>query len=166
MPGVIGSPGEEVMVILRAAGWTPERDVQVGEARTVLLRLGIAIHPAAERVLRSLGGLTLCSSDHRSLEFDAMNAINQMEMELLSYVRRYFAESACPVMFGNDMIFFVSESGRWMALHDQWTVYYILPGLDAVLRFALFVENELGRMTSLEGDMVPPGYGSDPRIID
>ncbi|MBZ4401749.1 SUKH-3 domain-containing protein [Myxococcus sp. AS-1-15] len=159
MPGVIGSPGEEVMVILRAAGWTPERDVPVDDARTALSRVGITIHPAAERVLRSFSGLTLYSKDKRQLRFDAEYALDQMEADLLPYVRRCFTEAACPVALGNDAIYFVSEDGRWMALHDQWTVYYLLPGLDAVLRFALFLQYEPGQMTGIEGDMVPPGFG-------
>ncbi|WP_164000769.1 SUKH-3 domain-containing protein [Pyxidicoccus caerfyrddinensis] len=166
MTGVIGNPGEDVLKLLREAGWAPERDVPAEEARAALSRAGITLHPAAERVLRSLGGLTLRTQELRSLQFDALNALNQMDEELLPYVRRYFTESACPVAFGNDMIFFMSEDGRWMALHDQWLVYYLLPGLDAVLRFSLFVENELGQMTSLEGDMVPPGYRPESWIIE
>nr|WP_255666339.1 SUKH-3 domain-containing protein [Myxococcus sp. AS-1-15] len=147
------------MVILRAAGWTPERNVPVGDARAALLREGVTIHPVAERVLRSLGGLTLRSKDERTLRFNAEYALDQMEVDLLPYVRRYFTESACPVSFGDDAIYFVSEDGRWMALSNQWLVYYILPGLDSVLRFSLFGEYELGQMTDIEGDMVPPGYG-------
>ncbi|XSF17121.1 SUKH-3 domain-containing protein [Myxococcus faecalis] len=147
------------MVILRAAGWTPERDVPVDDARTALSRVGITIHPAAERVLRSLSGLTLYSKDKRRLRFDAEFALDQMEVEFLPYVRRFFTESVCPIAFGIDMIYFVSEDGKWMALHDQWTVYCLLPGLDSVLRFSLFLEDGPGQMIGIVGDMVPPGYG-------
>lgn len=54
-------PSPEAEPILRAAGWTPERQVEVGEWVDALVDDGNTVFPTALEILRSYGGFGLRS---------------------------------------------------------------------------------------------------------
>ncbi|MDY7226039.1 SUKH-3 domain-containing protein [Hyalangium rubrum] len=151
----------EVLASLRSAGWAPERSAPVEPARQALLQEGVVLHPVAEQVLQSLGGLSLRSGPERGarrLQVDAVEACRWIAEEDWPYIQKLFSPSACPVASGEGMLHFVSAEGRWLALHERWTVCYFLPDLDSMLRFAVFGGAVTFESRGLNGNEVPPGY--------
>ena len=153
---------DEVATGLQAHGWTPERGVSSESARQALASDGVLLHSVAAQVLESLGGLTLRSGSERwarHLRFDAAEACQWIAEEDWPFIRALFSPSACPVASGESTLYFVSAEGRWMALHDGWTVCYFLPDLDSVLRFAvLFGKVGAFQGRRIERHEIPPGY--------
>ncbi|NOK34090.1 SUKH-3 domain-containing protein [Corallococcus exercitus] len=147
---------DEVAGVLRSGGWTPGRRVPTAPMLQVFDVKGVVMHPVAEAVLANLGGLVFHGPTGDRLTFGAEEACYWIDDRDLPYVRRLHGKSACPVAIGEGMIYFVSESGRWMSLHDQWTICYFLETLNDVLEFALLRHFDVDQGIPLFGEMIPP----------
>ncbi|MFB1482130.1 hypothetical protein [Corallococcus sp. RDP092CA] len=150
--------GEGAAAVLRACGWEPDRSVPIDLMVQVLKGEGVVVHPVAGAVLRSLGGMRFVGWGNDVLDFDVEEVCRWIDEDGWPYIRRLHGDSACPVAIGEGMIYFVSASGRWMSLHQQWTVCYFIETLNEVLEFALLGRFADREYVALAGEMVPPGY--------
>ncbi|WP_158617050.1 SUKH-3 domain-containing protein [Corallococcus exercitus] len=147
---------DEVAKTLRRGGWSPERRVPIDGMVQVLEVEGAIVHPVAEAVLANLGGLVFRSARGKKVAFGAEEACYWIGEGDWPYIRKLHGESACPVAAGGGMIYFVSENGRWMSVHDQWTICYFLEALSDVLEFALLGRFDVKQGIPLSGEMIQP----------
>lgn len=123
---------QEVVELLRIAGWFPGRRVDVSEMRSVLQREGFNVSPAAEAVLSEFGGLTVKHPHSRGPNSDLRDYFHFQVSEVMSgsptgWVFDYsemVGESLCPIgqAFRGYMIMCVGSSGHVYGGYDNTLV--------------------------------------------
>ena len=110
---------DEVVRILRAAGWQEGRRVDTYEERRYLEEFGFTVNPAAESFLAEFHGLhfDLPNGPH---DFDVHKAAFWMTKEEVPFVNRLTDELLCPVGYGGRTYMLLSPSSKAVFLHDEW----------------------------------------------
>src|SRR5690349_1919623 len=126
-----------VASVLRKGGWSPERQVEIGWLREQIEHYGFVVHPEAERVLVAFEGLILWDVLGSPMRMDGAYAAGYFESEDHPYLAALFPVPLCPVGELSGMIYLVAEDGRWVVLHEGWTVMYVLLNANDAFQFAL-----------------------------
>ncbi|WP_163998208.1 SUKH-3 domain-containing protein [Pyxidicoccus caerfyrddinensis] len=155
-PGLEFSP--KVVSRLAQAGGSSARRVDIRDVRARLESAGHPVHPEAARVLEAFQGLTLEDDAGRTVRMDGAQVAAAFERDELLYLRALLPSRLCPVGEGAGMIYLVAEDGRWVALHNGWTVMCVFADANHALLFALTDENPEADMRMLGRDDVPDGY--------
>jgi hypothetical protein len=116
-------PSQEAEPILRAAGWTPERQVEVGEWVEALVHDGNTVFPTALEILRSYGRLALRSrgsggSSRSALDMDPSSWFGERDQGVAS-IECITGTAACPIgeVYGVALLTAL-EDGRIVADHS------------------------------------------------
>jgi hypothetical protein len=109
-------PSPDAQTVLRAHGWSPERDVEISEWADALRRDGNHVSPIAEAILKNLGGLHVRSGKpprRARHAFDIDPSLWFQERELVQAVEDVAGARACPLgeAYGGAMLA-VLEDGR------------------------------------------------------
>jgi hypothetical protein len=122
---------------LRAAGWTPERRVDVTEAVALLTNDGFVCLPLAEKILEQFAGLKwdmIPDADILSwLEFDMKTALHWVRAKDVPYIEQLADAKVTPVAGAEGSILFVLDSDEVMLLNDQWMRYLVWEGFSEFL---------------------------------
>jgi hypothetical protein len=109
-------PSREAETILRAAGWSPDRAVNIDEWVTRLRQDGNHVSPVAEAILERFGGLELRHRlDGGASRFDlSLNPATWYgERDRVLDIEQVLTSPACPLgEFSGDAMLAVLEDGR------------------------------------------------------
>lgn len=150
-----------VLERLLAGGWWPERRVSLEAIREGLTRYGFVMHEAAERVLERFEGLKIRDDRGSYLSFDGLALARLFEEDELPYLRRLHSALLCPVGRSANMgMYYLSAAdGKWLALHEGWSVVYTFDSLEDLFQFSLLEVNpSSGVMRLLKAGEFPDGY--------
>jgi hypothetical protein len=117
VPPPLPSPGAQT--VLRAHGWSPERDLDISEWADRLRSDGNEVFPIAAAILRNFGGLHVKSGEPPTgsrFAFDIDPSSWFQERELVQAVEEVIGARACPLgeAYGGAMLA-VLEDGRIIA---------------------------------------------------
>ena len=111
--------------LLRVAGWSPGRSVDVSSPRAMLEERGYAVGPLTEAFLREFDGLTVdyVRNGHAdSVWFDAGRASVEADAEWVAEYGRRLGESLVPIGFSNHdhLLVMIAGSGSFYGGFDNF----------------------------------------------
>ncbi len=92
------------------------------------------------------------------MRMDGTSAARAFEDDELPYLKALFPGRLCPIGQSGGMIYLVAEDGRWVSLHEGWTVIYVMKSMDDMFTFSLLNENPGASIRELNNDEIPSGY--------
>jgi hypothetical protein len=149
---------DEVVHVIRAAGWNEGRLVETQDATTFLREFGFTVSPPVAAFLAEFHGLhfDLVNGPH---DFDVRKATFWMTQEEVPFVNRLIDEPLCPVGYGGRCYMLLSPSSKVIFLHDEWLGFIRPMGLPEAMRLFLCCPAAgKGNWVDLVDPQKPVGY--------
>jgi hypothetical protein len=131
---------EPLRQILQEAGWYEGRRVDVIEAVQALEKVGFSVFPQAYQVIQEFEGLE--AKGENNYTFCIPEIASYFEEEEVTFLNKLIEEALCPFAYGERVVLLISQSGKVVILHDEWTVYRLYNNLEAGLEAAFFVSDK------------------------
>lgn len=144
--------------LLHRFGWSPGRRVDISASRKSLESSGYIVHPEAIRTLEEFEGLELQDPAGRLMRIEGKSSAVIFEHDELPYLRALHPEPLCPAGLLAGMVYLISQDGRWIALHEGWTVMHVFANANDAFLFALSDELPPFSRRMLRNEEIPPGY--------
>jgi hypothetical protein len=154
---------ERVKQVLQDAGWYEGRCVDVSEAVQALEKIGIIAFPQAGRVLEELHGLQIKGGGN--FTFYMSEIVTYLEEEDIPFLNKLIDEPLCPVVYSERVFLLISQSGKSIILHDEWTAYRLYPTFEDGLEAIFFVSSGGPEFVWIADKDKPRGYGEEVIIV-
>lgn len=113
---------QDVINTIRSHGWSDVRNVDIQGVVRELNNNRIDVHAVATSFLQEFHGIRLLLPDGGLTEanFDVYSELLFLEPDELPFLESIVGRGLCPVGLGGRFLFFISPTGEFTFLHDEW----------------------------------------------